>query len=351
MSHHTHDWQPSQETTRLPDGTDQPLWACTECETTSPACVLCERATGTSLAICDPCADRQGAMLRDIDHALDQYQPEPRSLIPPTRWDRDKITGGQSDALPFGIQDIAHPGIQTPADITEVLESWAQMWSEAGAGELEAPAGPWLGSRIMWAAHHPGASDITEWAEEMRQLRHHARRIAGLLPYREPAPCVHCGGQLVRDWVTPSWQPRPDGLSDVVRCTGCLTEWENPERLLFAARTHLQALPEVRPEHTVTAEDARYIFPTVPVETIRTWVKREREAADRAELARQEWAEQQAQGIEGPEPAPYRGPLPQQGWDERGRPVYQVADLAALAARRADQTRRGRKAKTVAAAC
>jgi len=126
--------------------------------------------------------------------------------------------------LPHGLDaayredvPVAGPGsIRTRGGALDLFETWVDDWAERcddhdGAHDTLG----YLRSHTLWAAlNHPAWHD---YLSELRTTRAVVRRLAGLAPEREPAPCVHCGGTIVRDWTT--WE----GLSDITRCTGCGT--------------------------------------------------------------------------------------------------------------------------------
>lgn len=291
-------------------------WTCVACLETTPTCVV-ERPsddpeghpTGTALLICQPCLDTEHRTLDDITKALGHWQHQPRSIVPAIRYDRDRIHGnsGRGDKP----DNIDHP-----SDIVNVLWSWVDMWSETTGTPASGNPIDYLKTHTLWAAQNPATSAWDDWRKETRQLRHAARRLSGLLPHRQHGPCVHCGGDIVRDWADNSWQPRVDGLSDELRCTGCGLTWGNHGAWNYTNRHTLQLLPDIKPDALVTIDDARQIFPTIPAPTWRKWRERD--------------TDQQH--------------MPEHGTDVRGRPLYRLADLTALANRRDDDTRPGRKA-------
>lgn len=291
-------------------------YACTECEETSAQCVVTdirrgEHPTGTALLICDVCMDYEMRVLVDIASALGHWRYEKRSLVPAIRYDRDRadMASGE-DERP---RTFAHP-----RDVVEVLWSWADMWSEALQIDARGDVTETIRSGLMWAAHHADESGWHDYRQEVRTLRHHARRMAGLLPKRHAGPCVYCGGQIVQDNADEKWEPLR-GTAEEVRCTRCRKAWENHKAWMFTNQHTLRLLPEYEPEQLVTIEDAWLVFPDVPKATWRKWRERDDEAI----------AEDRK--------------MPIRSWDERGRPLYRVGDLDALVKRRADDTRDGPK--------
>lgn len=310
---HTHIWT-------VPD--EHGVWTCVSCPETSPTCIV-ERPsdepgeghpTGTSLPICHPCHDTERHVLTDIAAALGHWQHQPRSLVPAIRYDRDRGARGPAAGPKDGIED--------PGDVADVLWSWADMWAEARDTTADGNAIDWLTRHLQWAAGHPQQAAWEDYRAEIRRLRHAARRVAHLLPKRHHGPCVHCGGRIVQDWADEKWRPRPDGLSDQVRCTGCGLTWRSHGAWMYTNRHTLQLLPDIRPDALVTLEDARRIFPHVPPATWRSWLLRDNERADAGDERR----------------------MPQHGTDVRGRALYRLADLTALVEHRGSDTRVGRRA-------
>ena len=299
-THPTHEWQPTNNG-----------YECTGCDETRPACNTCTRVLHSANKACEACLDNARTVLEQTANALGHWQYARRSLIPAIRYDRDRSdTGTNPEDQP--------PSIQHPRDVVDCLWSWADNWAEKltettnTTTEVAGPVTEWLAAHLTWAANNPEQSGWDDYHGEARSMRHHARRLAGLLPKRHYGPCVHCGGRIVQDWADERWQPNTDGLSDTVRCTGCGLTWKNHKAWMFTNRHTLRFLPEAFPDQLVTIEDAWMIYPEVPKGTWRRWVS--------------------------------EGDLPRKGQDERGRALYRVGDMGALTERRRDDTRRGAKA-------
>ena len=303
-----HDWTENP----APVGTID-AWTCTECGETCATCNVCQRPTGTALLACDPCLDHQGRILTDIERAVGHYRWAPGSgQLAATRHDRVRVRGTGSDSTGAGISTIG--------DVAEVLASWAGMWAEALREEPPADLRgvlDYLRGHIIWAAHHGDVAAWDDYREEVRALRHHARRISGLLPQREAAPCVYCGSDVVRDWADAQWDPLPGGLADEYRCTNrdCGAVWVDDRAWDFTKRHHLPGVPDAQPDALVTLEEARLIWRDVPRQTLNTWAN------------------------------PDGGSLAPSGWNERGAPVYRVRDIAELVDKRATKGRPGRPAR------
>ncbi|MFD6093663.1 hypothetical protein ACFWGN_16215 [Oerskovia sp. NPDC060338] len=267
----THDW--TQTTDEVP-----PAYACARCTATTTGCRDCGRAHESSLVICPRCLTRALGLLDDIGTYLRAMSDVARVTLGLRSVRYDLVTtrsAGNVERLDHGL-DVAYrearaasgPGsITTQQGAMDLLEWWVDDWVEKSGD----PAGAWdtlayLEAHTVWAAHqHPA---WPEYLAELRRTRAVVRRLAGLAPEPEPAPCVHCGGRVVRDW------SEADGLSDVARCTGCHTTWGTRGAFVAATRTHLPDLAATRPGALVTAQQAREIYPHLKAGTWRQWVHR-----------------------------------------------------------------------------
>lgn len=289
---------------------------CTQCGERCPGCNVCGGPTNSSLLACQRCLDREAQVLTDIEDALSHWEPSSRSAVKPTRYDRDTIHRSSSRETPAPVDE-------SPADIEAVLLDWVALWTEVSRDPQNLGPADYLRGHLLYAAHNAERAAWDDYRDEMRQLRHRARRMAGLLPQRQAGLCIYCGGTVVRDWADEKWQPRRKGLSDEFRCTDCRTQWEDRERWQFANRNTILALPLTHPERLVTREDARMIFPAVPPATWRKWVQRD---AERGE-ALLRYAEYCQGGRFGPPPKPEK--MPTQGFNHRGLALYRLGDLTA----------------------
>lgn len=290
---HRHHW------TTIEDG----RFTCEVCIETCEVCIECSKPTANSLVLCERCAKRIRHLLDDIETAAALYCPPCPSLIPPTRYDKDRIrgTGLGGEGARWDIWDVE-----------EAVNSWADMWAEAQCRQRTIGAADYLRGHIWWAAHNRADSDWPQWLAEMRTALHVAKREAGIIPKRMPAPCAHCGGIAVQTWAD-GLKPHPDGLSDEVTCLGCRLTWRSAAHYRQVSKQHLRGLPVAHPDAIVTIEEARTVWPDVPAGTWRSWAS--------------------------------RGELPDAvAWDVRGVPQYRVGDLDGLASRREDEARRGRRA-------
>lgn len=263
-------------------------YQCAHCTQTCERCVNGDHPTGSVQVICRRCLTGEQAVLDDIAAACGYWIPTPHTYVRAVSYDIEPVRAHRSE----------NPGRVTIHDVPPVLASWADMWAEAIGEARPDSAMTYLAGRFLWAANNQDASAWPAYRREVRSLRHVARRDAGLLPKSMPAPCVHCGGTVVRDWAHPDWSPRGDGLSDQVRCTSCGSTWGNEQRWRHVNKTHLRLLPEACPEALVTMKEARMVWPSVPAGTWRQWA--------------------------------HRNLLTPQGWDLHSEPLYRAGDLAAL---------------------
>ena len=250
----------------------------------------------TALTICQRCLDRARGIITDIRDLLAATPDTTRALLGlrAIRYDRSSPAAADDSRLPFGLDllydaiDVPGPaGVRTRAGALGLLEAWAQDWAERGGdhGGVEHTL-DYLESHTLWAAqNHPAWADYLAEARATRAL---VRRLTGMEPEREPAPCVHCGGVIVHAWT-------PGGYDDTARCTRCHRTWPTRQALAFVNRYHIRALPNHAPDTLVTRDEARLVFPDLPAATLRLWI--------------------------------HRG-LPVHGRDERGQAWYRVGDIA-----------------------
>ena len=310
-------------------------WGCRECEATSASCNVCEKATGSSLLVCQPCLGRANKVLDDMEAAL-------------SHWDaRDAFKGKSPMAYALvSVPSASTPeGIREPVDIHKAVWTWVARWSEA-IGAEDCDDVTYLKRHHLWAAHNVEASDWPTYLRAMRSLRHNARRIVGLLP-QKVEPCVHCGGDVVQDWADGSWEPNADGLSDELRCSGCGMTWGNHERFDEFKAKEVGALHERNPEAWVTLKQAQTVWPEVPFRTWQSWVRRDRErheASARFRLTQDEaWRQHRLAGGTQVQAEPELVIVPDLP-ELDGR--YRIGDLAAMVKRRAGDTLPVRDART-----
>lgn len=303
--HAAHEW--------VTDGTTKPAsYTCTGCTDTTTGCMQCDKPLETNLAICNPCLHKARRLVQDVIDAINTvpfHHAEIMGLRSP-RYDTDVVhASADRDRLPFGLDAI----IEDPADgrisaakhpdtAIDTLHDWADLWADARGDTLTHDRLTYLVDHTLWAAQNTDASLWDTYLDEARQVRATIRRLLGLDPVKEPAPCVYCSGPIVREWL-------PDGLDDTRRCLRCGTTWPDEERLRFTNRHTVFALPDTHPDTLVTAEDARRILPDLKRNTLNQAIKRDRDATNQAD---------------------YTPRLPVRGTDVRGQALYRLGDITQL---------------------
>lgn len=235
----------------------------------------------------DQWADRLGTSWAPIDEARAELKSA-----------RQELVDLNSEPAPGRDHEEAVAAVAARAKAA-LARCWSAETACARAEPTAANLLRWLEGHLVWAANNPDQSDWPVYLEEANTVRRRLRRLVGLAPEIEPAPCVECGGQVVRDW-TPI-----DGLSDARRCTRCGMKWTDQPHLDFVNLTTLRALPRTRPDELVTADMAKAALPTSRRAQLRLVLHR-----DRKRLA------------EGKEPR-----LPIRGTDERGRALHRLGDV------------------------
>lgn len=301
---HAHEW--------IADRTyDDPhsTYACTGCTHVTRGCTECDRPLETSLTICQPCLTRAQQLVTDVIDAIATVPFHIAEVmgLRAVRYDRDIVTtSNDRDRLPFGLDAIIEDPADTriaaakhPSTATDVLCGWAVAWADTRGDHQPSDGLRYLVDHTLWAAQNPDDSGWVAYLDEARQVRATVRRLLGLDPIREPAPCVYCSGPVIREWL-------PDGLDDTRRCTRCGTTWPDEDRLRYTNRHTVFGLPQTHPDALVTADDARRILPDLKRNTLNQALKRDR---DRDEADRR---------------------IPQRGADVRGHALYRLGDIAGL---------------------
>lgn len=310
MTTHHHTW----DVTTTPG-----IYACTECPDTAVDCTEgCGRILESHLVACDRCIERARTWVQDVINALATVPFHHAEImgLRAVRYDLDVVTGGgDRDRLPFGldaiVEDVEDPRISAarhPETAVDVLRGWARAWADARGDDRPSDELGYLVRLTQWAVQNPDASGWGVYRDEARQVRATVRRLLGLEPVREPAPCVHCAGDVIREWT-------PDGLDDVRRCTRCAMTWPDEDRLRFTNHLRILAAPVTDPDTLVTLEQARIALPDLKRNTINQVIKRDRDRTD----------------PEHPDHDPaYEPRLPARGVDTRGRILYRLGDFAHL---------------------
>lgn len=256
---------------------DETHYGCQDCEATAAACVECRKPReAPDRMVCDRCVRWWQKLVRDVHMWATTYQQDPYSPISSPRIDPNRVTTSDDDVrLPFGLDSVVSDlddgrieSLRTVAEALEVLTNWAGRWAK----HMNVTVGPesteFLAEWTPWALDNRDASAWEVYAREARRVRALVRRLVGIAPEREPAPCVHCGGLIVREW-------EKDGLSELRRCTGCGIEWPEYSALMHTNHLVLQGLPETHPSMQVTLADAKRIYRgRIGPKLLHMWVKR-----------------------------------------------------------------------------
>ncbi|MGW8565672.1 hypothetical protein [Isoptericola sp. NPDC055881] len=282
-----HEWTP----------TDTGLFACTQCDETTSPCTQCGEPLNTANTVCDRCVTRAKRIVSDVAEWMTTFEFGVQLVnLRAIRYDRDKITTSDDAArLPFGLDQIVEDpedtriaAVKHPDDAVKILHGWADTWAttrdETTGGD---PLG-YLLDRTLWAMQNQADSAWADYHAEALQVRATVRRLLGIAPEKEPVPCVHCGGRIIRDWTT-------DGLDDVRRCTRCRMEWPNEARLHHTNMLVHAQLPATHPDALVTTEQARRVHTGLNAATLRSWI--------------------------------HRGLVTPAGTDVRGAPLYRLGDI------------------------
>ena len=250
-------------------------WACTDCPATSAQCVEGEHPTGSAIPLCERCRQRVTDWLTQIETYLDLAARYALS-VSPVRSPMDyteRVGGGRGG-------DAEEPAEQVAA-IAGVMWEWAAMWTEHTPGTTAEPGHwrPLLSSMLIWAATQPETSAWLDFVTEVRSARTRARAIAGLEPVRMSQRCMYCTeqghrGELVRDRCDDRGRPYPDGLQDEVRCLTCDHRWDDEQHYQLVVRQRLTEAVEREPDATVTLDQARQVWPEVPAQSWKDWVRR-----------------------------------------------------------------------------
>lgn len=326
--HHAHLWL----------DTDAPGWfVCESCEATAHQCATCRALLTHDARTCSDCESR--ARL-DLYAIRDAYRALPDVIaavagLHAVRYDRGgggkpkraadtQIIGGAALVMAGGgtwdktklgrSETTIDPALldaerHDPPSVLAVLTFWEDAWrQERGQAAAQATsvdaAVTYLTSLTAWAAQESPTWE--EYRTDVRALLHRLHVLTGdwQPPREEPAPCVHCGGTVERQWTD-------DGLDDVARCARCGMTWPSEDRLRHTNHLTVLALPITHPDQLVTAEDARVAVPDLKRNTLNQVIKRDRD--------------------HGTDPG-WTPRLPVMGKDERGRDLYRLADITALVA-------------------
>lgn len=306
MSRCTHEWIETDD-----PRSEIEAWACAECDLTSASCIVCQRATGSSLLICARCIAREERLLDDVVRILGQDQGSPGD--DPDGWGAPDLSDLGGPSLPRSPMDYrvrvsgsrAGGDRRSAEDVHDALRSWVTMWSHY-AGHADGDAVGYLKGRLLWAAHNIGQSQFWDYRAAIRKLRATALGIVGLAPHALADRCMHCGGRVVQDRADYRGIAYDTGLQDVARCTGCGMTWGDRTAFQRVVRQHLHELGDTRPDAWVTRDQIRTIYPWLQGGTLRQWIKRDRDRYARSirvfDAWYDRWSAWQEEGNIGPLP-------------------------------------------------
>lgn len=262
--HHQHTWQPTHtDHTRIAE------YACTDCPDTTTGCNTCGQPLDTTMATCERCIRRARRIIEDVVHDIDTVPFHTAEImgLRGIRYDRVRVTTSDDDArLPFGLDRIVEDpdaiaqrieAAKYPSTAVDVLVGWARAWADIlgdhAVSSAHASWSAYLIDHTIWAAQNPDTSGWYDYLGEARRVRTTVRRLLGLEPEKQPAPCVHCGGTVIQEWTR-------HGLDDQLRCTRCGLTWRDRTWLQYANLHTIHELPATHPNALVTIADAKAIY-------------------------------------------------------------------------------------------
>lgn len=302
-----HTWVPS---------TDGALYVCADCPEETGACHTCGAAMTTSNLVCARCLEHARRTLADIQEAANTPYSYGTLGLKAVRYDGERTSGTKADdprgatpargldadlialATGGGVDVIAI--LRDPPNVLEPLLDWSDRWAEArGENAHGMNVFAYLDTRLLWAANNPDTSAWHDYLDEARVVRTRLRRLVGLAPVHTPAPCVHCGGNIIQE-------QSERGLEERLRCTGCHMTWRDREHLAAIEARAVKLAPSQSPDTLVTVEQARAAMPHVKRNTLNQALKRDRAKPE---------PEQRA---------------PERGRTRRDDPIYRLGDLVDL---------------------
>ena len=242
-------------------------------------CITCSRRVDAELAICATCLVDAQHVIIDTADAYAVIPDTTREVIGLRAIRYDKPAAGNPDPgdLPFGLnvkyddpEDPRISAIRQPETALDILHSWADAWADQRGVPVEGSVFEYLAASTRWAAQHPDDSRWHDYLDEARRVRNVIRRLAGLNPERQAAPCPHCGGDVVQEWTAV-------GLNDTLHCTRCPAIWATLGRFVITTTDALTAIPDTHPDLLVTTDEARLLLPNLKRNTLNVWLKRDRE--------------------------------------------------------------------------
>lgn len=316
---------------------------CSECGATAAECNTCGHPVTTSAnLICQRCLDREREVLAHIGEAWKEIGPDKVEILQLGTIDHDARTRRPTSkypdqvSVPLGAGDLDSPDdleliygilradssksllqlLRDPANIIDALHEVAEDW--AGQREVSASGNvlTWLGDNMLWAAQTLTYQEWSDYRSTVRTVRHRIRHVAGMLPERDPIPCLNCGeaDTVVQDWIDKHGRPYPNGLSDSLRCMACGYVWDDRAHFDFLNLTTVRAAATRFPDTLVTLEEARAVLPRARRGTINVALHRDRKRP------------------------PDQRRIPQRGTNAVGLPLYRLGDIASNVSTSNDRT-------------
>lgn len=252
-------------------------FGCEECDARARECAEGEHPSPLpGRLVCDRCVGQWQKVIVDIRTWATTYQQDPYSPISSPRFDPNQVATSEDDVrLPFGLDSVVSDmddgrieALRNVGDALEVLAHWARRWARRRGHAVPRDPLGYLVSETLWATENRTASAWLGYVGEVRRVRALVRRLVGIAPEREPVPCVHCSGQIIREW-------GKHGLAELRRCTGCGLEWPEYWSLSHTNYLVLQGLPESHPSMQVTLADANRIYRgRIAPNQLHMWAKR-----------------------------------------------------------------------------
>lgn len=309
-------------------------FVCSECGATTAECNTCgDPVTTSANLICQRCLDREREVLTHIGEAWKEIGPDKVEILQlgtidhDARTRRPTVDHPDQVSVPLGAGGLDSPDdfeelygilradpsrsllqlLHDPANIIDALHEVAEDWAGQRGVTASGNVLTWLGENLLWAAQTLPDDAWLDYRRLARHVRHRIRHVAGLLPERDPIPCLHCGAAdtVVQDWIDKHGRPYPTGLSDTLRCMACGYVWDDRAHFDYVNLTTVRAAPVRYPDAKVSLAEARAALPRARRNTINVAIHRDRKR-----------------------PADQRR-IPEVGRDRRGEPLYRLGDIAA----------------------
>lgn len=251
---------------------------------TDTPCVSCERPVADSAYICERCTERVAIDLGDVG----AYSEELR-----TTRHRQSRTGGAGIGVLTRSQDKPLPWDQHAAEVADALRATLLGWTKVVVEErgIGWPAGTDSGMasflllHLEWLRHHAAADEFVDEVHDAVGRARAAVDSRGEMAYAGPCRAEYATQEPQDD------EPAvPDACcvaelyvrsgSNRVRCRHCATDHDVPARQRWLRD---QVRDQLAPASAISRALSTLGLP-LPVETLRSWVKRERLIAHGVDL-------------------------------------------------------------------